>query len=150
MEKETKEIKITFRIDICKILSFSATYNQELEKKNYESDYTFEISINQEIDKSKKTVSYKSDVKIYLDLKKEIFLGDISTLNVFSIMNFDELVNEKDGNLILPLPVASTLLGLSFSNTRGMLVAKSEGTSMQKVILPIMNPIKFITEGVIN
>ncbi len=147
MNKKSEELKITFRIDICKILSFSAIYNEELEKKNYISDYTFEISINQEIDKSKKTVSYKSDVKIYLDPKKEIFLGYISTLNVFTILNFEDIVkvNDKDRNFGLPLPVASTLLSLSFSNTRGMLVAKSEGTSMQKVILPILNPVKFLT-----
>lgn len=147
MNKKSEELKITFRIDICKILSFSAIYNEELEKKNYISDYTFEISINQEIDKSKKTVSYKSDVKIYLDPKKEIFLGYISTLNVFTILNFEDIVkvSDKDRNFGLPLPVASTLLSLSFSNTRGMLVAKSEGTSMQKVILPILNPVKFLT-----
>ncbi len=150
MEQQQKELSVTFKIDSCKLLSFSAQYNEEIENNNFNHDFVYEISSSQNINKDSKNVNIIFEIKIFFDTEKKLLLGEISTSNVFTLINFDELVIKKDDKLLSSFEVAAMLVGLAYSNTRGMLIVKASGTTLQKALLPAMNTVKYLKGEGIN
>ena len=53
-------------------------------------------------------------------------------------------IDENDKNIFhLPDQFIQTLLSISLSTTRGILAAKTEGTNLKNVYLPVLNPTQF-------
>ena len=69
-------------------------------------------------------------------------LADIETITTFKLKGvapeeFDQIPEE----------LVVTLLSISYSNTRGALVAKTEGTIVSQVPLPLINPSKVLNHA---
>ena len=147
-KKDVKDISITYSIKDCKVLSYSSVYYQPIAEKNFIHDFTFQITTTHSIIPEKKFIQLITEVKIYFDPEKVTQLGDISTVNIFEIKNFDEVVKKDDKGIYLPLQLMAMFVGLSISNTRGMLVAKAAGTCLQNAIIPVLNPTELLKKSI--
>ena len=62
----------------------------------------------------------------------------------YEIINFEEFINPQDSNsIMIPDQFVHTLLSISLSTSRGILAAKTEGTILKKIYMPVMNPAGF-------
>jgi hypothetical protein len=141
---ENQNVTVIYSLNNCKILSFSSIYNKEIEKNNFIHNFTFEINHTRTIKPENNTIEIYLNIIVFLEPEKKTFLGEISTLNIFGINNFDEVIQREGEGFKSPLILMAMFLGLSLSNTRGMLLGKAAGTCLQNAILPVINPTEFI------
>lgn len=65
-------------------------------------------------------------------------LAQIATTTDFRIVNFE--IFQSEGTIQIPPDFWVILVGLSYSTTRGALIAKGEGTQLAKYPMPVVNP----------
>ncbi len=65
----------------------------------------------------------------------------------FKVDNFQDFV-EKDeqGNVMIHALLGATLLGIAFSSARGIIYERTQGTFLDGVILPVIDPHKLLME----
>lgn len=66
-------------------------------------------------------------------------IGEIETESIFELEGI-EIGFGSDGKLNVPEQVMITFLSLAVSTTRGALSTRGAGTSLERFVLPIMNP----------
>lgn len=64
----------------------------------------------------------------------------------FVIADFDENVSSEDNNLNVNDTILITLLGISISTARGIIIAKSAGNFINKYYLPIFDPKRILQD----
>lgn len=69
-------------------------------------------------------------------------LGSIQTTSIFKIEDAGKLVNK--GTLNIPHLFLVILAGLSYSTTRGALVAMGKGTCFEKFVMPAVDPTRLL------
>ena len=137
-------INISYKLVKVKILSYSVLYFEDIILGKRIPNFTFEISGAQIIREETKTIDVMTTVKVFLEPDKKELAGEIKTLNQFEIFNYNEVLKGKNNTANIPKEFLATILGLSISNTRGMMIAKSTGTILENAILPILNPFDII------
>jgi hypothetical protein len=75
------------------------------------------------------------------DPTKEI--ANIEATFTFETLHFND---NNEVNVFLPRRVAASILGICFSTMRGIMVIRGEGTLLETMILPIVDPIKVLPE----
>ncbi|MBI5403446.1 MAG: hypothetical protein HY959_08590 [Ignavibacteriae bacterium] len=139
-------LNVTYKIIKVKVLSYSVLYNEDILSGKRKPDFVFDISITNNIKFDLKTTEIIASVKVYTDSDKSELAGEIKTLNEFEVINFDEVIKKEENKINIPTNFLATIIGLSISNTRGMMIAKSTGTILENAILPILNPFDIITK----
>ena len=152
MAKELSDKKaqknIAFRKYFPRIISLniplSNTKGYSLDHENF----TFEVNVGNQVSFEKNQLSIFITFKIYPIDSKEKILSEIIILNDFLIENLkSHLVNEADNaNPKFHKLFLATLLGISLSTGRGLIISKLEGIFKHPPILPIMNPLDLIKE----
>ena len=70
-------------------------------------------------------------------------LGQLSTLCIFHVDNFEEVVKIKDGVAQLPTEFINQLNNIAISTTRGVMFTMFRGSYLHRAILPIVYPQQF-------
>ena len=132
---ELKPINVTHRIKSLDLVSYTVADRQF----NFDIDpnkITFEIRVIVNVIAVEKLISIINPIEIFSDESKRESLGSLQVKGEFFIENFEEI---KMGNG-LHTAVVATFLGVVISSARGMLRVLSKGTSFEKAIIPIINP----------
>jgi hypothetical protein len=141
-DSKTKEVNITTRIKALKVVDFSVEKIQEDELKKLDiSKYSFEQSVNLRISPVVKLLEILYKTTVFTDEQKHKKLGEITAIGEFEILNLDEFKTGED--LAVPRELLAMYVGIMIATVRGIIIAKSEGTSLEGAILPILNPIDF-------
>lgn len=107
--------------------------------------FNFDISVETNVDVNQKIVIASTRIKILAE-DKITELGYVSCACVFSVANFDEIINVRSDNVIdLIEPFAETINSISISTTRGYMASELKGTVLHYAFLPIID-IKSLTK----
>lgn len=143
-QKSTKfQIKSIKIIDFCIIPPKNKKKGEEIQfNGNVKTEYLANIESN------------AFAIKMILDIennKKEKYVS-ITTENHFEVENLKQFIVEKESNSIeLPEIIYGTMINTCIGSVRGILVTKVGGTSLEKMVLPLISvkglipnkPIKF-------
>jgi hypothetical protein len=99
----------------------------------------FNIGIEPEVNLKSETVSIGILIEVLKDEKSKQSIGKIKTQTLFHIKGMDFLLNDNN-KIVLPEPLAITLISIAFSTTRGALAVKSSGDALSGIILPLIEP----------
>jgi hypothetical protein len=135
-----KNFSIIWRIKSLDLVSFKS---EDVDPNNIiESDkINFKLGLEVNVQNDQKKVSIQCPVEIYSDEKHNHLIGSIHTKGEYIIENFSEIISSNNNQL--PLGVIISLVGVTYSSTRGMLCLLSKGTIFEKAIIPIIDPSVF-------
>jgi hypothetical protein len=139
---------IDTKIDTNKIhlnkVKIAASYLKEenisTEVKSFRSSFNFSSGYNLEKKRIKNTLS--------VEIKAEKLSSPSQTLEagytmdfIFEVDNLEELstINE-DSSVAISEHLAATLAGICYSTLRGIVLAKTQGTSLNGILLPVLDP----------
>lgn len=122
--KQSYEIDAGFPITAESAISnaVSFKFNKHKEKKKIKLDY--EIVISAEPDDSDKKASFQIKISFMYNLEK--------------IQESYETATD-DGKLLIDIGMASTLIGIGYSTTRGLIVSFLQGTYFDGYLLPVID-----------
>jgi hypothetical protein len=85
----------------------------------------------------------RREVEVILDVQfkdKEDSLLSIKVATTFYIENIADFLEEESDTLDIPENIWIIMVSLSFSHTRALLAKNTNGTSLERLILPIVDP----------
>lgn len=100
--------------------------------------YNFNIQVEQKISFEHKLILVLTSVEILNDTK-ETKLGSIKVSVIFEISNFDDYIDNKSQNLILPDDIIFTFNTIGISTTRGVMFSQFKGTFLHNAFLPAID-----------
>lgn len=110
------------------------------------NNFNFDINIETNVDSNQKIIIASTRVKINADDKKTE-LGRVICACVFSVSNFEEVVQMKAENTFeLIEAFAETINSISISTTRGLMASELKGTILHYAFLPIID-VKLLTKA---
>jgi hypothetical protein len=139
-----KGVSIPLKLEAVKIISINIIGNEIMSKKIISKKFGFELGFKSNIIQSKSLIAIFTNVKVYSDKEAKILLGEIKTFNLFRIKNLSKFLIKEENKFKIPEFLLASLLGISISNTRGILVAKASGTILENAIIPVLNPTAII------
>jgi len=127
---------INFRITNFEVLSYSFQKPEQKIRKD-RVGYRVQFSTNSDLDKH----LFWFDIKITGQYGKQdpIILGEIVTRSTFLLEGLKKFENEA-GEIAIPDQLATTLVSISYSTTRGAMAIKSEGNILSEVVVPLVDP----------
>jgi len=148
MDKKQKN-NIKIRFESFKILDFShnepAIENLNLAK----TDFQMNFRTGFKADKKESTVSVRLKVEIQLKHTELIPVGNADVEFTFKAIGLDKLfIDEQE--ISIPAEFLTTLISLSYSTTRGIILAKGAGTILEKAIIPIIDPHKLLPKELLE
>lgn len=133
---EKKEIQ--FSIQAFEIGSFSSTIPKESVRKD-RLDYRIQHQFD--VDEEKKLFMVRFQIHVSVSPQSTVELANIETSTTFKLKGI-----EKENMRKLPDHLLITFLSIAYSNTRGALAAKAQGTVVGEVPLPLINPTQVIED----
>lgn len=143
MDEKKIEKPATFRIFDIKLNSFQESKPDFDIPKNYKN-FTFEVSVSSRINLEMSLIDIIVTVKIFIDKEKKNPIASIDTSSIFEVINLNEVMIKENQVIKIPEILVLTLIGISISTTRGMLIAKTSGSILQNAFIPVLNPSDFL------
>lgn len=142
MEKKiVKPLSVTSKIVSISLGDFKvAVIDKSAKSKLDKEKFSFEFNISIKLDPKSKQVNLVSTIKIYSDITKKVFLGEIESIGAFLVENYAEIIKENKGGM--PNIIISMFVGVLISTTRGFLILQSKGTIVEDAIIPMINPLE--------
>lgn len=142
--EELKKIDITLRISSIKTLKFSLNNTDEARQTDKKL-FQFNISLASFINPLAKTIGFDVIQDVFLDKEMTKKVSELISRIEFEIINFDDVVKHKEQQKEFQIPdqVMMTLISISLSTSRGIFASKVEGSSLEGVYMPILNPATF-------
>lgn len=135
--EQAEKVEINFGFRTIEVIEFSL--NQPPQPGLKSDNFLFNIEVQQRIDAEHKVVHDIIKLKVSSSEVQEV-LGQLSTLCVFHIDNFEEVVKYKDGVAVLPVEFTNQLNNIAISTTRGVMFTMFRGSYLHRAILPIVYP----------
>ncbi len=111
--------------------------------------HNFNFELGTAIDAPEKIAAFKLTVQIdavgaeraALDIK-----GSYTHEIIFRVENLDDFLETKEGENFprIDLLLAATLVGIAYSTVRGIIFTRTQGTSLNAVVLPVVDPKKIM------
>lgn len=82
-------------------------------------------------------------------VKKEIELDLTAEIGIefhFMVENFEDFVTKDGEHNKISLELGSTLLGIAFSTSRGIILEKTQNTYFRGIILPVVDPVAVLLD----
>jgi|ERR1035437_9959313 hypothetical protein len=140
---------ITFRIKEISTLEFSIKNIPEgisLDADNFKFDVIPQLFIE-----AKKNIGFNIAINVLMGKDNPVLICTLLTRIAYEIINFEEFINPQDSNsIMIPDQFVQTLLSISLSTSRGILAAKTEGTILKNIYMPVMSPAGFKAKTVEN
>jgi len=146
------ENKIQFQIKGIFVQEFSIHLKEEFIKADQETKdgfrkYIYEVSCLSNAVIEDSSINLFVDTKVFLDSEKKIELGHLSIVNVFFIKDIEQYYNQDTKLVNIPPIAEASIVGISISHSRAILLAKTAGTFLQNAVLPVLNPQDFLTKS---
>ncbi|MBL7767834.1 MAG: hypothetical protein JNK20_02625 [Flavipsychrobacter sp.] len=106
---------------------------------NFE-EFTFNIGVEQKIDETNKIILVFVNTDI-LSKGVDKSLASLSTLCIYHVANFEDIIKKEEGRLVLPDHFVNLLSSISISTSRGVMFTFFRGTYLHKAILPVIDPL---------
>jgi hypothetical protein len=138
--KHLREIEFKL-IELKKVHYFENDFSESEYNLKDIRNANFEVGIQIIFNERERIINLELIVNFYKLLeKKRLKLFGIKTTNKFKFKKFKEVFFKdlKKGYMI-PDQLMHTLLGISLSNTRGMLAAMNSLPEYSKIVLPLIN-----------
>jgi len=138
------------KIDILSIRTLAGSIectSQANARKVHTYDFGFELSSAIEVERRLIGLKLKVDIE-GLDVKQKrlAITGTYTHEIIFFIENLEDFidiaVNEHEASVDMAL--GSTLVGIMYSTVRGLIYARTQGTSLGVVTLPVVAPMKLM------
>ena len=138
-----KNIDFEFRITTIDLIEkyFQRSPNQGSELPEVQ----FNLVMNVSIDKESRKITIILSVRMNL-INNDSIVANISVGCTFKIINFQEIIIEKEGTLTIPDAILETLNILTIGTTRGIMFSEFRGTWLHNTILPVIDPKSFIVD----
>jgi len=142
--EELKKIDVTFRILSIKTLKFTID-NNEVVSKTDRKLFKFNISLATFFNPKNKIVGFDIIQAVFLEEDMTQKVSELISRIEFEIVNFEEVIkhNEDQKKINVPDQIMMTLISISLSTARGIFAAKVEGSALEGVYMPIVNPASF-------
>lgn len=108
----------------------------------------FEFNIEMNTNLIKKNIHIVLTTQLFADEEKKINLGYIKSSGDFEVLNIEDITKGFDGKV--PNVIFANFIGVLLSTTRGFLILKSEGTIIEGVYMPMMNPMNFFPQTTVE
>ena len=146
-EKSTADLlQFSFSIKEIKLEDFI------LNEENLNSDIkysvntlSFEQNVNIKTDVNLNNIAINLTIVIYSDLNKTTELGKIHSVANFNVIDLNKIMAKYENKL--PNILLANLIGLLISTTRGFMILKSEGTKLDGLMLPAIDPLIFFSNN---
>lgn len=139
---EPTKIDVTLQISSVKTIKFSVNNTEEIRTMD-RLGFNFNISFASSIEPSKKIIAFDILVDIYTEKELLNKVSELASRIEYMIMNFDDLIKNINNQLVIPDQLMIMLTSISLSTTRGILAAKLEGSALEGVHLPVIDPKSF-------
>ena len=140
---DQKQLNITFSIKEIKTLKFeiiNIANDYQLIKENLQ----FQIHPLTFMDYEKKILGFDIIISVFLDKEKQNKICELITRISYKVLNLYDLIPPDDKfSSKIPENFMHTLLSIALSTSRGILSAKTEGSLLNGIYLPIINPSVF-------
>lgn len=139
---DADKIKITHLRTIRGNIESSAEFDIALIK-----GHRFSFDLKTALKKDLKTIGLKLQVDIVAQDDNTIDLparGSYTHEMIFQIDNLDEFVITQDGVDRIDLSMGSTLVSIIYSTVRGIIFSRTQGTSLDVVVLPVVAPFRLM------
>lgn len=110
------------------------------------NNFVFEVNCKNNAHIPGDIIIIETTIKIFLDIDKKIELGSLQLENIYGVKGLKNFYNESENILNLPEEFEASLIGISLSHTRAILLTKCAGTFLQYAILPIFRPMDFLNK----
>lgn len=142
--------QITFAIKECVCSHFAFTDFGQSNKVKIEPDkflfnFSFNLEVKQEI--SSVVINLSIDINANTDSIKDK-IAEIKSLNVFHVLNLENIVKKGDRGIDVPNDLIAPLLSISLSNLRGMVSVKFEKSLYTNVVVPIIDATQFLPKPI--
>lgn len=104
----------------------------------------FEFRIDVKTDIVKNTINIGLHISIYADEGKLINLGHLTSEGEFDVLNLEEVLSVFENKI--PTILLANFFGVVIGTSRGFLIDRTQGTIMEGVYIPIVNPINLIPQ----
>lgn len=141
---ELKKVDVTIRISSIKTLKFSLDNTDEARNADRKS-FHFNISLATTINPQLKIIGFDVIQDVYLDQELTNKVCELISRIEFEILNFDDIIldDKQLKKLKIPDQLMTTLISISLSTARGIFASKVEGSALEGVYMPIVNPAAF-------
>jgi len=149
--KQYENITISYKLNNISIRRFSLiepaldiTSNFNLKNLNLGFNLAYACIKEQNIFQIQLTV-----VNNYLFNNKNIKLIELVLVCDFKILNLTSIIQMNNEIFTLPDDLLTTLVGMTYSTARGIIFAKTQGSFLNKFILPVIDT-KVLVKSMIN
>lgn len=137
-----EKIEVGIKITAIKTLKFLINNTDEASKTD-RSNFQFNISLATYISMEKKTIGFDVILDLFIDKEMKNHVAEFISRIDYSIINFENVVIKKEKEIVIADSVMMTLISIALSTARGMFASKIEGSALEGVYLPILNPSNF-------
>ena len=112
--------------------------------------HSFSIGKNIAHNISKKSARYQLFFVIEAMNEEDQPIGITASISIefhYEIENLHDNIKEENDEISLNTNLVGTILGMSYSTSRGIILEKLQNTLMGGIILPCIDPYKVLTEG---
>ncbi|NUN08046.1 MAG: hypothetical protein HUU54_02610 [Ignavibacteriaceae bacterium] len=140
---DSNQIQIQFSIADIQTLEFVIFNLPDIASLD-KTKFPFKIEAGFFFEVENKIVGIDIIVDISADSAPNPIVCHMITRFKFLINNFNEAFTIKEGNITYPSQFLITLISISLSTTRGILLSKTESTNLRGIFMPIIDPSKLI------
>ncbi len=133
-----KKKEIQFSLNTFEIGNFSSTTPESTVRKDR---LDFQIQHQFDVDAEKKLFRVGFRIKVMPGRQSTEELAAIETYTTYKVKGVDQ-----ENMFSLPDHLVVTFLSIAYSNTRGALAAKAQGTIVGEVPLPLISPTRVIED----
>ena len=142
VQADLNQITIEFSIFNIQTLEFALFNTPDLLQLD-KNTIPVKIDVGYFFDSDNKMVVIDVRVDISASPKPESVVCHFISRFAYHIKNYDDAFVIKDGNITYPAQFLTTLVSISLSTARGLLAAKTEGSNLQGIYIPIVDPTNF-------
>jgi hypothetical protein len=142
---EEQEKVITDKIHLIKVKTVAGFLNHtedidDDDIKGFSSSISFTTAYSIESKRIKNTISIEIKAEGLENIPLKLEAGYTVDF-IFEIENLDELSQkQEDGTIKISIHLAATLAGICYSTLRGIVLTRTQGTPLNGMIVPIVNP----------
>jgi hypothetical protein len=139
-------VQVNLKVKIVSITLKSFKAEKSENKDTNPNPLTYEFKVTFQPNPSAKTLLINIITKVFTEETKQTQVGEIEAEGLFSLENMEDILTQFSGNM--PIGVYATFLGVLLSTVRGIILVKSEGTIIEGNLIPIINPMDIIRNGI--
>lgn len=125
---------------------------QELTNPLAKEDYEFQFDLNMNLVPDDKDVIISLVITLFEKQGKVVKneLAKLETKTTIKVLNFDEVITHSGDRLYYPDQLFPTLIGLSISTARGILLVYTADKVISNALLPIIDPRIFTKDQIVE